>query len=226
MLSSGTAAKKRSTSVCSAGALRAVTTAIGGSVDGSAECDVGVEVRVAPDEAARQLGQSAGVHHEAESLPGSLGNRDEHGVRAGPRENQLDLAGVAQVRDALQPAPGQPRIVVDEADDLLAGCLTQFAEETSPTSACPHDAGPVALGTAGERRDAAHEGTLPEAGGADQHGTDERVDDEHAPREGSPGLRRVEDEVRDDLRDDNCGDDARCIACAGVAPDSAVEPER
>src|SRR5438034_1715598 len=81
MLSSGTAANRRSASVCSAGVVRAVTTVIPRSVGGRAEDGVRIEVDVAADEAARHLRQRARVDEQAETFAWGVGNRDEDGVR-------------------------------------------------------------------------------------------------------------------------------------------------
>src|SRR6476661_1922069 len=120
MLSSGTAARSRSVSVRPADAGRAVTTAIPGSVAACAEDGVRIEVSVATNEAARHLRQCAGVDDQAEAFARSVGNRDEDRVRSRAGEDALDLSGSAEHEDALEPSPGQLRIVVDEADHLLA----------------------------------------------------------------------------------------------------------
>src|ERR1700693_4092665 len=120
MLSSGTDASRRSTSVRSAGVVRAVTTAIRESVDSCAENGAGIEVGVATNEAARHLRERAGVDDQPEALARGVWNRDENAVRVHARENTLDLAGPREHGHALQPSPRQARIVVHEADDLLA----------------------------------------------------------------------------------------------------------
>src|SRR5580765_1918098 len=120
MLSSGTAARSRSVSVRSADAGRAVTTAILGSVAGCPEDGVRIEVSVATNEAARHLRQRAGIDDQAEAFARSIGNRDENRVRARAREHSLDLSGPAEHGDALEPSARQLRIVVHEADYLLA----------------------------------------------------------------------------------------------------------
>src|SRR6202795_2934945 len=123
MLSSGTAASRRSASVRSAGVVRAVTTAIRESVGCCAEDGARIEVGFATDEAAGNLRKRARVDDQPEALARRVGNRDENGIRACARENSLDLSGAAQHGHALQSSPRQSRIVVHEADHLLAGRL-------------------------------------------------------------------------------------------------------
>src|SRR6266550_5452669 len=123
MLSSGTAASSRSASVCSAGVVRAVTTAIRDSVGCCAEDSSRIEVGFATDEAAGHLRKGAGVDDQPEALARRVGNRDENGIWPYARENSFDLSGSAQHRHPLQPSPRQPRIVVHEADHLFAGRL-------------------------------------------------------------------------------------------------------
>src|SRR5580765_6091899 len=96
MLSSGTAARRRSVSVRPADAGRAVTTAIPGSVAGCAEDGVRIEVSVATNEAARHLRQRAGIDDQAEALARGIGNRDEDRVGSRTREDSLDLSGPAE----------------------------------------------------------------------------------------------------------------------------------
>src|SRR5918992_4680548 len=90
MLSSGTAATRRSASVRSAGADRAVATPML-LVDGGAEDGTRIEIGFPADEPARHVGQRARVDDQAERLAGRIRNRDEHGVGPTPRENLLDL---------------------------------------------------------------------------------------------------------------------------------------
>src|SRR6266581_3936267 len=98
MLSSGTAASRRSASVRSAGVVRAVTTAIRDSVGCCAENSSRIEVGLATDEAAGHLRKRAGVDHQPEALARRIGNRHEHGVWLRARENPFDLAGAAKHR--------------------------------------------------------------------------------------------------------------------------------
>ena len=123
MLSSGTAASSRSASVRSAGVVRAVTTAMRESVGCCAEDGARIEVGFATDEAAGNLRKRARVDDQPEALARGVGNRDEDSVWTCPRENSFDLSGAAQHRHSLQPSPRQPRIVIHEADHLLAGRL-------------------------------------------------------------------------------------------------------
>src|SRR5216683_3660776 len=127
MLSRGTAARRRSTSVRSAGVVRAVTTAIRESVGGCAEHGARIEVGIAPDEATGHLGKRAGVDDQSEPLARSVGNRDENSVWLRAREDSLDLLGAAQHRHTLQPSPRKSWIVVHEAHDLFAGGLAKLA---------------------------------------------------------------------------------------------------
>src|SRR6266576_1592141 len=91
MLSSGTAASRRSASVCSAGVVRAVTTAIRESVGSYAEDGARMEVGFATDEAAGNLCKRAGVDAQPEALARRVGNRDEHSPRTCPRPNSSHL---------------------------------------------------------------------------------------------------------------------------------------
>src|SRR6266536_4456896 len=102
MLSSGTAASNRSVSERSAGAGRAVATVISGSVDSGAEDGARIEVGLAPYETARHLCERAGIDHQSQTLARSVGDRDEDGVWAHPREDRLDLQQPAEHGYALQ----------------------------------------------------------------------------------------------------------------------------
>src|SRR5207247_11481113 len=101
MLSSGTAASRRSARACSAGVVRAVTTAIRGSVGCGAEDGARIEVGIATDEAAGHLRKRAGVDDQSEALARCIGDRDADGVRMRTRENSFDLFGAAQHGHAL-----------------------------------------------------------------------------------------------------------------------------
>src|SRR3989441_2818684 len=157
MLSSGTAARSRSASVCSAGVVRAVTTVILNSVGGRAEDGVRIEVGVATDEAAGHLRERAGVDDQAEALAWGIGNRDEDGVGLRAREDALDLSGPPEHGDPLQSSPRQLRIVVHEADHLLPCRLAQLAQEAAAPAARADDERPVTVAASCERGDPAYE---------------------------------------------------------------------
>src|SRR5436309_14502265 len=163
MLSSGTAASRRSASVCSAGVVRAVTTVIVSSVSGRAEDGVRIEVGVATDEAAGHLRKRAGVDDQAEAFAWGVGNRDEDGVGLGAREDALNLSGPPEHGDSLQSSPRQLRIVVHEADHLFPCRLPQFAQEAAAPAAGTDDKRPMTVAASWERGDSANERALPEA---------------------------------------------------------------
>src|SRR5512141_238742 len=121
MLRSGTAARSLSVSVRSAGARCAVAIPITRSLlRAGAEHDAGIEIRLAPDEPARNLGTGARVDDESEPVARGIGDCDQHGVGERSQEDRVDLADTAEHWNALKPAPGETAVVVDEADDLLA----------------------------------------------------------------------------------------------------------
>src|SRR5439155_23281094 len=192
-LRSGAAARIRSANVRSAGTARAVVTAtsapsstaahvlLGGALIGcGAEHDARIEDLVASHEPARHVGERAGVDDEPELLARRIGNRDENRVRARPDEDRLDLHQSAQNGDALQPPAREARLVVDEADDLLAAGLAQLAEQASAAATRADDQRAPAPAASGQGRDGPHERTLPEARRPDEDGADEGVDDEDA----------------------------------------------
>ena len=58
-------------------------------------------------------------------------DRHEHGVGMRLREHPVDLVEPAEDGHALDPPAPQPRVVVDEADDLLARGLAQLAQQAA-----------------------------------------------------------------------------------------------
>src|SRR5262245_3979857 len=114
MLSSGTAASRRSVSVRSAGAVGAVATVSAVSVCRSAQDDSGVEVAVAPDEPAWYLGPGAGVDDDSELFARRVRNRHEHRVGSCTPDDALDVTGAAEHRHALQAPPRERGVVVHE----------------------------------------------------------------------------------------------------------------
>src|SRR6266498_5408257 len=163
MLSSGTAASRRSTRVRSAGAGCAVATLISESVDSGAEDDAGIEVGLAAHEPARHVREGTGVDNQPEPFVRRIGNRHEDAVGSCTREDRLDLHQTAEYRHALEPPSCQARVVVDEPDDLLTGCLPQLTEQAAAAASRADDQGPPPAAPARQRRDRANESPLPEA---------------------------------------------------------------
>src|SRR5207302_9038979 len=98
-----------------------------------------IEVPVASHEPAGHGSERARIDDEPELLPRRIGNRDENRVRARPDEDRLDLHQSAQDEDALQAPPREARIIVDEADDLLAAGLAQLAQQAAAAAPRTHD---------------------------------------------------------------------------------------
>src|SRR5262249_59959060 len=132
MLRSGTAASSRSESV-RVGRVRASSTRRGvataltrpRSLDssGRAEDDGRVEIHVAADEAARDVGPAARLDHGVEARTFGVGDRHEHRLRLEAPERPADLLEVRDDWDALDAAAPEAGIVVHEADDPGPGPL-------------------------------------------------------------------------------------------------------
>src|SRR5215468_8613375 len=225
MLSSGTAASSRSANVRPIGVERALATLTSSSVGARAEHDARIQVGLPPHEPARHFGQRARIDDEPKPLVRGIGDRHEYRVRLHLGQHALDLEQPTQHGHTLQAPPREPRVVVDEADDLLAGGLAEFAQQAAAAAPGADDERAPPLAAPGEGRNGPYEAALPEARRADDDDAHERVDDEDAARERAPDLRRVEDQVRDELGDDDRADDRGGVACAGVTPDAPIEPE-
>ena len=126
---------------------------------------------------------------------------------------------------ALQTPAAQPGVVVDEPDYDLAGCLTQLTQQAPSRPARTDDQRAPTFRATQQRAERAEGGAFPEARRADQHGADDRVDDEDAAREVAPDDGRRQEAVGHELGRDDRGDDGGRVTCARVPPDAAVEPE-
>ena len=89
-----------------------------------------------------------------EPLARRVRDRDEDDVRREPADRPADLVEAADDRDALDAAPAQPRVVVDEADDPLARRLAQLAEQAAAAAAGADDEVAALPPAADERREA------------------------------------------------------------------------
>src|SRR6516162_5521189 len=103
----------------------------GRSLDACSEDDDGVEVELAAHEATGYLRTLAGRDHAVEPFAGRTGDGDEDDVGVDAVEHGVDLVEAAEDGYALETAAAQARVVVHEADDLLAGGLAQLAEEAA-----------------------------------------------------------------------------------------------
>ena len=185
----------------------------------------GVEVGLAPDEPAGHIDRGARAHDGVEPVARGLRDRDQHGVGLGGVEDPVDArASRRATGHALQPPAPQARVVVDEADDVLAGRLAELAEQ--------------AAARRGRRRRSA-------SGGASRSRSDERPRTSarspkrdaptrrmqssasitntlngKSPRSGSP-ARRYPTATSSETRRRTTGR----LACAGEAPDAPVEAE-
>ena len=79
--------------------------------------------------------------------------------------------------DAVDAAAAEARVVVDEADDALAGGLAELAHEASTGATGADDQG-AACGAVADAAGADHDRPLGEAGADDRDHADQRVDDE------------------------------------------------
>src|SRR5205085_5832800 len=100
---------------------------------------------------------------------------------------------------ALEPPAAQARVVVDEADDVLARRLAQLAEQAAAAAAGAHDQRAPLSRPALHHDEGTVERSLAEARGADEDRAEEPVDDEDALREVAPRLRRRDEDVGDEL---------------------------
>src|SRR4051795_7009172 len=84
---------------------------------------------LAADDPAVDAGLDTRVEDEVEPCARRVGDRDEDEVRPRLGDDLRHLLGCAQYRHADQAPAPEPRVVVDEADDLLAWRLAQFPRE-------------------------------------------------------------------------------------------------
>ncbi len=128
-------------------------------------------------------GGGAGADDGVEPVGGRVRDRDEHGVRAAwPRGSARCRASRRGRATPSRRRRMQARVVVDEADDLLARRLAQLAQQAAARAPGADDqrAAAVALG---QRRARAEQRALAEARGADHDHAEQRVEDEDARRE-------------------------------------------
>src|SRR5262249_31867264 len=111
----------------------------GRSLDARSQDDDRVEIELAADEPAAHVDALAAGDDGVETTTRRLRERDQHDVRPRLREYLRDLVEAAEHRHALHAPPPQLRIVVDEADDVLARSLAQLAQEAAAASARTDD---------------------------------------------------------------------------------------
>ena len=155
------------------------------SLGAGAEHDARIEVDLAPDEPAVDPGVGAGVDDRVEAIARRVRDRHEHDVRLVPLRGAAASSCVPPSdRHAVDAPAAQARVVVDEADDALAGRLAQLAHQAAAGASGADDQraspGPVAVASAAPRdeRRARPSREAPISDRAEQ-----RVDDEERARE-------------------------------------------
>src|SRR5579864_9372405 len=180
---------------------------------------------LAAHEAARYSSPLAGLQHSLQALLRRRGDRHQDGVGGKPADGPADVFETADDRDPLDAAAAQRGVVVDEADDALAGRLAQLAQQASSAPAGADDEHATLVAAADERCEAARERTLPEARHADEERAEQRVDEVDAAREAVERHRRPREEERGGLGQNAGDEDVRRVARPGISPDPSVQAE-
>ena len=175
------------------------------SLGGRPEHDTRVEVDLATNEPAgtSAAAQASTIASSRSSGASGIVTRTMSGRARSSTRSTLERA--AEHGHALEAGACADRVVVDEADDLLARGLAQLAQQAPPAAAGADDQRLPAPPTGTTR--AARRAALPEARRTDEHRADQRVDHEHALREVAEVADRREHAERDELREDDRGDD-------------------
>ena len=141
-------------------------------------------------------------------------------------ERPADLVEVRDDGYALEPAPTQRDVVVDERDDTLAGRLAQLPQQASTAATGSDDQRASLVPPPDERADAPRHRTLGEPRRADERRAQQEVDQEDAAWEAVPRDRRPHEEECRSFGHEHGGEDAGRVARARIAPHAAVEAER
>ena len=149
-----------------------------------------IEVDLAADEAARDIRRA--LH--ASSTPSSR-SRGASGIvtstasgasrpTAQPISSSAADDGTPWIR-----RPPEPRVVVDEADDALAGRLAQLAQQAAPAAAGADDEHAALVSAADERANAARRARSQKRETPIEQRAEQHVDEEDAAREAVPRRR-------------------------------------
>src|SRR2546423_2405506 len=117
-----------------------------------------IDVDLPADELTVDMCLFASVAYEIEPFARRTGNRHQDDVGARLEDDPSHLVRGAQDGRAEQALPPEPRIVVDEADKLFAGCLAKLTCETPAAPACAHDEDAPARAGSAQFRDASIRG--------------------------------------------------------------------